>query len=580
MIFALVVALSQAPQMPHFASDSAMTAYLQRLMGLPSRAHAPMNATADAMGAGQAQAAPMARSITNVQTAGVDEGDIVKLAGNYFVILRRGRLFTVSIADGRLRQASVSDAFGRGIDPDGTWYDEMLIAGDRVVVLGYSYARGGTEVGVFRLTGDGALRYEQTFQLRSNDYYSSRNYASRLVGTKLIYYAPLYGGTLPGMQRWSRSAAERGFHPTATPERVFYPAGWRGSSDFALHTVTTCDLATPDVQCSATVVIGPAGNVFYVSDSAVYVWTTSLLTRIPLDGSAPRALKVSGSPVDQFSFLDSGDGYLNVLTIAGAAGDNMWGAEFASGPPSLLRLPLDSLGDGSRAAPLWMYRRLPTATGGTFQNRFVGGYLLYGTGSGWGSEEPSSRVLFAVPWRGGDVSALHLASGIDRIEVMGERAVVVGVRDTNLVFSSIALEERPRLAQRYVLANASQGELRSHGFSYNDGVIGLPVREENVPGWRHLVEGSASVVFLSDQFRPVGRLEARAVTNNDDGCRASCVDWYGNARPIFAGGRVFALLGYELVEGRLNDGVMREIHRVNFGSRLLAARPVPGASGY
>jgi len=40
----------------------------------------------------------------------------------------------------------------------------------------------------------------------------------------------------------------------------------------------------------------------------------------------------------------------------------------------------------------------------------------------------------------------------------------------------------------------------------------------------------------------------------DDGCKASCVDWYGNARPIFLGERVFALLGYELVEGRLMDG--------------------------
>ena len=38
----------------------------------------------------------------------------------------------------------------------------------------------------------------------------------------------------------------------------------------------------------------------------------------------------------------------------------------------------------------------------------------------------------------------------------------------------------------------------------------------------------------------------------------SCVDWYGNARPIFLGGRVFALLGYELVEGRLSGSGPRE----------------------
>ena len=54
----------------------------------------------------------------------------------------------------------------------------------------------------------------------------------------------------------------------------------------------------------------------------------------------------------------------------------------------------------------------------------------------------------------------------------------------------------------------------------------------------------------------------------DDACKASCVDWYGNARPIFIGERVFALLGYELVEGQLADGRVRERRRVDFAPRL------------
>ena len=42
-------------------------------------------------------------------------------------------------------------------------------------------------------------------------------------------------------------------------------------------------------------------------------------------------------------------------------------------------------------------------------------------------------------------------------------------------------------------------------------------------------------------------------------------DWYGNARPIFIGNRVFALMGYELVEGRLaRGGSIGEVGRVNF----------------
>ncbi|MEM6989400.1 MAG: hypothetical protein AAF721_02845 [Myxococcota bacterium] len=41
------------------------------------------------------------------------------------------------------------------------------------------------------------------------------------------------------------------------------------------------------------------------------------------------------------------------------------------------------------------------------------------------------------------------------------------------------------------------------------------------------------------------------------------MDWYGNARPIFYKGRVFALLGYELVEGQIGRGGIREVDRAN-----------------
>ena len=53
-------------------------------------------------------------SVTNVQHAGVDEGGIVKLHGDYLIILRRGRLFTVSINDNSLRPISTVDAFRAG----------------------------------------------------------------------------------------------------------------------------------------------------------------------------------------------------------------------------------------------------------------------------------------------------------------------------------------------------------------------------------------------------------------------------------------------------------------------------------
>ncbi len=68
-----------------------------------------------------------------------------------------------------------------------------------------------------------------------------------------------------------------------------------------------------------------------------------------------------------------------------------------------------------------------------------------------------------------------------------------------------------------------------------------------------------------------GELGAQYRGAGDDGCVASCFDRYGNARPIFAGNRIFALLGYELVEGRMTNGAIHEIDRVDFapGARLL-----------
>ena len=115
--------------------------------GLPN-SDATMDA-AEPQSLSAAKSVDPAESVTNVQHAGVDEGGIVKTHGNHLVILRRGRLFTVAVGDGALKPVSAVNAFGPDIDPTDTWYDEMLIADNTVVVIGYSYESGGTEVGLF-----------------------------------------------------------------------------------------------------------------------------------------------------------------------------------------------------------------------------------------------------------------------------------------------------------------------------------------------------------------------------------------------------------------------------------------------
>ncbi|HKP45279.1 MAG TPA: beta-propeller domain-containing protein [Pyrinomonadaceae bacterium] len=592
-----------------FQSDQELAAYLRQLAekqrgrreyamkmdGLVASNAAPAQPTA-----GEEKSED--ESITNVQHAGVDEGGIVKLHGNHLVVLRRGRLFTVAVGDNALRPVSAVDAFAPDIDPRATWYDEMLVSADTVAVIGYSYERGGTEIGLFNIDDSGALTYRSTYHLRSNDYYSSRNYASRLIGNKLIFYTPLYLNpnpdnpfqNFPAVRRWHKGATPEEFQRIVSATHVYRPArDLELNYGTALHTVTVCDLSNGGFKCEATGVLGPAGRVFYVSPEAVYVWvndwvrrgketrTQSMLYRMPLDGSSPSALGVAGAPVDQFSFLESSDGHLNVLVRADSLGDGMWGAEVAAGDVGLLRVPLTSFSDGSQDANTDNYRKLPRPAGYTFQNRFVNDYLLYGTGSGWGDPQQRARsTLVAVRWAGGDVNQIILPHGVDRIEQMGNDAVVIGTDGSDLHFSSVRLGEWPEVADRYTRKGASQAELRSQGFFYkpdgpSSGTLGLPISLPARAGYLHLFENSAAILFLRNtglHFEEVGELASQPDKAVNDSCRASCVDWYGNSRPLFFHGRVLALMGYEIVEGTLNDGRMRELRRINYSPRAALAR--------
>jgi hypothetical protein len=133
-------------------------------------------------------------------------------------------------------------------------------------------------------------------------------------------------------------------------------------------------------------------------------------------------------------------------------------------------LPLSARLHPQRSA----YRALPTPRGGALQSRYLGRYLVYGTGTGW----------------------------------------------------------RPPQAIR---------QLRST---------------------------SASLLFLRNtrlRLSEIGTLHASAEAGGvQDPCTASCVDWYGNSRPLFVRGRIFALLGYEIVEGSLNGPGIAEVRRVSY----------------
>ncbi|MEN2788096.1 beta-propeller domain-containing protein [Sphingomonas oligophenolica] len=593
-----------------FASDKEMAAFMRRLAARQRTVQPSPTVMYDVAPAPPAVAAPAAEpvqdratgaqttSITNTQEADVDEGGIVKVAGDHLVILRRGRLFTVSLAGNSMNPVDHIDAFPPKTSGD-AWYDEMLVSGDRVIVVGYSYERGGTEINRFRISPSGRLRFEDSYHLRSNDYYSASNYASRLVGSTLIFYTPLYINAreplaaLPGLQRWTGNQ-DATFTRTLPATRLYVPEPLRRTPDAdlsTLHTVTQCDLTAPRMTCRATAVLGSTSRTFYVSAKAVYVWTDgdrakntrsgAFVYRLPLDGSAPSALQAWGGPVDQFSFAENRAAQrLNVVVRTDSAGDAMWQSERSAGATALLTLPISAFGDGSRIVPASAYRSLPVEKDSwNFHNRFVGKYLIYSGGEF--NEHSGTKLVYAVPLNGGAIAPVPVPHGVDRIDIIGTDAIAIGNdMKERLGFSAIELVGKTRLGDTYFLPAAHEGERRSQAFFYRpdetsfdgaSGMLGLPVTRdlENSAAARFLGSGSAIAFLRRDarRFSPAGELVANAEGARDDACTASCVDWYGNARPIFLNGRVFALMGYELVEGRVSDGLIGERSRIDFAPR-------------
>ncbi len=588
-----------------FASENALDRFARKMARIEREteyavmsdaAPAPM-ALEPSVDAAEPAAESATESITNTQEAGVDEGGIVKHAGDYLVVLRRGRVFTVRTGGDALARVDAVDAFPPGKEnPGDTWYDELLVKGDQVIVIGYSYGDFGTEVNRFRLGEDGTLRYRDTHYLRSGDYYSSSNYASRLIGDELVFYAPVWfvwDGWREHMPALRKRGDEGAGTPLVAPENFYVAEPYRDARTAleVLHTVTRCDLSAAELACEASAIAGTWSHAFYVSRQAIYVWTGTAdgpadgdgetatpgqIYRIPLDGSRPGAVAAQGAPVDQFSFAeDAEEGLLRVVLRESGYGEGMWEGEFSEGDVALLSVPFARFGDGSDSLGRDAYRKLPEVEGWRFHNRFVGDWLFYAAGA-YGSESDEPYV-HAVPLDGRDPQRLALPHGVTRFDVLGSDGVAIGPGpDDTLGFSAIALARDAQVEDTYMLASAGEGETRSQAFFYRpdpssqggvSGTLGLPVtRRLDRPGAEFLGSGS-SIFFLrrdSRTFSPAGELVARTAGAQPDNCIASCVDWYGNARPIFLGERVFALMGYELVEGAVERGRIREVRRVNF----------------
>jgi hypothetical protein len=285
---------------------------------------------------------------------------------------------------------------------------------------------------------------------------------------------------------------------------------------------------------------------------------------MPFDGAPVSAVGVVGRPPDQLAFFEDAHDHLNVVVA------------HENDAVTLLRLPLSSFSDGSIDAPTWFYR--PIARGRAVIARFVGSYVLVGTPT-FDADAKGGRRVVVTALEGTSTISLKLPHALERIEPMGAHAVIVGTDHDSLVMTAIRLGVRATVAGTLVHPDASQSEYRSHGFFYrqdgpDDGVFGLPIatrRGDSEDGW----DRPARILFIRNRgltLATAGTLDPSPTTAVDDSCRASCIDWYGTARPIFIEERLFALSGYAMVEGRLVDGRVERAGRLDFMPRI---PPVP-----
>jgi len=242
-----------------------------------------------------------ATSITNTQNFGVDEGDIVKEVNGYLIVLQDGRLFSIDTGSSPDELALIDRVnIYQDVEYD-SWYDELLVFDNLLLVTGYSYEADATELAVFELSEGGKFTHRSTFYKTSDDYYDSKNYATRLVDDKLILYTPLHLTNIdsrksikwPVMRRWT-GVKNKG-EPWTKGRNLFdarnihYPIQRTVSP--ILHTVSICplDLRPGDeLNCKTQAIVGPANAEWYVSRHPLALKTRNLLLYMNSHSQAAR----------------------------------------------------------------------------------------------------------------------------------------------------------------------------------------------------------------------------------------------------------------------------------------------------
>lgn len=580
-------------------------------------------------------------SITNNQESGVDEGDIVKAFDRFIIVLYHGRLFSIDTGEGpgALRLVDRVDAYQSAQLDD--WIDEALIFDDTVLVTGYSYETDSSNIGVFRIGKDGVFSFVARYFIESEDYYSWENYATRIVDGKLVIYTPFdltdYGAkqevSFPRIRRWTEQEGYTPWQPLFAISDVYRPI--QPALAPAMHVVSACTLGA-ELDCDSRGIVAPWHREMYVSPENIFLWVTSSEydvrhlrpAKVPECEPGANPLRMRGWPSAVYK-LSLADGRITAVHTEGAPPDQFALDEQRGSLWALVhRPPLQcDLDDDDEEAedrtlalarvPLYAFDVRPPRMQGPdhyalppvaseyrydLQTRFTDGFLLYGSAQGRGRAAWGGK--YYDPYQPGTLTVVRLGSpeypgmiklshSVDRIELFGANAVTFGYQgNDDFAVSSVALDRRPRLSDTQPLPGVIESENRSHAFNAlaqddGSGIFGIPTMDTRHFRTSRYYDTPIDVQFitasrgldLASAEKLAGHADSE-MPESDYECEVSCIDWYGNARPIFFRDRIFALIGQEFVEGSLTGGRVAELARLYLTTkpahaRTRAAQPEP-----
>lgn len=552
-------------------------------------------------------------SITNNQVQGVDEGDIIKRYGDYLFVLRKGSIYSIRLGDDvsstlvkvSERKVEENNSWLR----EDTWFDEMLIDKNVLLVTGFNYDHDYTVLSRFDISTNGVLTYKDTHVMVSEDYYSGSNYGTRLFKGNLISYIPFnielskhYLGSFPKIARINKSTnhkpAKLNWKSLINEEDIYKPSSVL--DDPYIHVFINCPLSSDVISCKGVGLTGSGYSEYYITGEYIYLWlngwkgeiasdpafdlfstiiyprsteswyddyageykdslhryVNSKIYRISLDDFKVLSFSTKLVPFDQFSFSEiDGDLY-------------MFGLE-TEAHGSLIKIMEEDFQDDFSQNP----KIIAQVSGLTdlTNNRFLKDGFIYGEMSEWGKVKNTQSNIIDLGT--GQVITLELSHSADRFESLGGKALVVGETRNNNLGLSVIPEEDPLSFKQLFLEDRLEGETRSHAFNatrLNDyTVFGLTTQLKskaedhyNYYVWDDDVPSDLTFFNYQEVLNTSGTLVSKENNYNDD-CDVSCEDWYGNTRPFFIEDRIFGLSGDELIEARLQGSQIIEERRIN-----------------